>query len=125
MNLKEFPESKLTLIAAKPAGELRSFLFSIPESARMKVLRSIPVPGFRESGAAANHQRVVTFVSELHATGSTRDKALALYPNLWHAWVHSQGQLDSLLNEFDNSDDFVDGSQSNPPNSDLDRSCFE
>src|SRR5207248_2268165 len=37
----------------------------------------------------------------------------------------SNVRLNSVLNEFDNSDDFAESGEALPPNSDLDIACFE
>jgi hypothetical protein len=41
MRLKDFPAQKLDLIAARPAGQLREFLSSIPQRERAHVLVSV------------------------------------------------------------------------------------
>ena len=123
MTPKTFSPEKLDLIAAKSVPELREFLLSIPQPVRDHTLPR--TPGFRKDSPVGLEHRLKQFINDLHGEGDGWRKARSVYPGLWKAWVSSRKHLNSALQGFDNSADFIDSKKVVPANSERDIAVFK
>lgn len=129
MHPKPISKSKKEFILQKEDQEFFDFFNEIERSEYKDFFKQLPqVPGFRPDRRAGIEQRWHKFVQNLKnppRNPNELKKAWDTYELAWVSWVHSHHDLNSLLDGFDNDDDFSEeGKPIHKANSDLDIKCF-
>lgn len=122
MNPKPYPPEKRVSLARKPFEEFEQFFHELPHSGQEELV-SEKRPGFRQGNLAGRVNLRHIWRDAKKPESAPSEKAWAAVGRIWHAWVLSQPPLQTLLERFDNSGDFQDGTPT-PPNTNLDIECF-
>ncbi len=129
MEAKPYPEAKRTVLIGREVSDFIAFLEEITHGKQViqKNLLQYNIPGFRP-GHAPLTQTVQRLRSQLKRERTYPDSARwHAFKNAWKHWVGSHPELNNILSELvDNAADFDENGQCvKPPNSELDRECFE
>ena len=129
MEAKPYPEAKRTVLIGREVSDFIAFLGEITHGKQFiqKNLLQYNIPGFRP-GHAPLTQTVQRLRFQLKRERTYPDSARwHAFKNAWKHWVGSHPELNNILSELvDNAADFDENGQCvEPPNSELDRGCFE
>lgn len=131
MEAKPYPETKRRGLIARSVSDWTAFLGEITQGRQFIEKNLLPqkVPGFRD-GRAPLEQTVPRLISKLRSEKELTHPDSAIwnaFKNAWKHWVGSHPELNNILSELvDNAADFDENGQCiEPPNSELDRGCFE
>ena len=132
MHAKPYPETKRRILIERSVEEIVAFLDEVADSQGRTVLRNQilqrNINGFQPGHAPLNIT-VPMLISKLKREQElTNPDSLnwRKFKDAWKLWVISHIQLNNILHEFDNESDFDENEQCIvPPNSELDRQCFE
>ncbi len=132
MHEKPYPETKRRILIERNVEEFVVFLNEVTDSQGRTILRhqilQRNINGFQPGHAPLNIT-VPILISKLKREQElTNPDSLnwRKFKDAWKFWVISHTQLNNILHEFDNESDFDENEQCIvPPNSELDRQCFE
>lgn len=131
MEAKPYPETKRRVLITQSVSDWTAFLEEITQGKQFiqQNLLQHKVPGFRP-GRAPLEQTVPRLISRLMRKKELTRPDSAIwnaFKNAWKHWVGSHPELNNILSELvDNAADFDENGQCiEPPNSELDRGCFE
>ncbi len=132
MNAKPYPEAKRRLLVKRDVNDFVNFLEGVTDSEgeefiRTQLLQS-NIAGFRP-GRAPLTRTVPMLIQNLRNEQELTNpdsRIWNMFNNAWRCWVGSHQVLNDILLEFDNNADFDENHICiTPPNSELDRKCFE
>ena len=132
MHAKPYPEAKRRILIERSVEDLVAFLEEVTESQGRTFIRNQlleqNVRGF-QPGRTPLNITVPILISKLKKEQELTNPDSHIWDkfnNAWKCWVGSHQELNDILLEIDNNADFDDNQQSIvPPNSELDRKCFE
>ena len=132
MQAKPYPEAKRRILIERDVNDFIAFLEEVTDSegevfVRTQLLQH-NVAGFRP-GRAPLTRTVPILITRLRneqELTNPESRIWDLFKNAWICWVSSHQKLNDILIEFDNIEDFDENLPCiTPPNSELDRQCFE
>ncbi len=132
MHAKPYPEAKRRILIERSVEEFVAFLEEVVDSEGKEFIRTQllqpNVAGFR-SGRAPLTRTVPMLIPHLKDEQELTNPDSRIwdsFKNAWIYWVRSRQKLYDILLEFDNNADFDENHICiTPPNSELDRKCFE
>ncbi len=132
MHVKTYPEAKRRILLERNVEDFVTFLEEVTDSQGRTFIRNRLLPrtvtGFRP-GHAPLTLTVPKFISNLREEQeltNPNSRKWDMFNDAWKSWVVSHGELNNVLLQFDNTEDFDENQQCIvPPNSELDRKCFE
>ena len=132
MHAKPYPEAKRRLLIERSVEDFFAFLEEVTDSQGRTFIRNQllerNVNGFIP-GHAPLTLTVPILISKLKKEQELTNpdsRIWDMFNNAWRCWVGSHQELNNILLEFDNNADFDENQTCiTPPNSGLDRQCFE
>lgn len=135
MEAKPYPEAKRRRLAERAANNPQEFLGFFDEiqgkDSRKRLGEMLPPlkkGGFHKLPLRVKQQarELVHKLTRERDIENTASKAWETFEKVWVFWIQSVSELTRVLSEFDNAADFDENGQCiEPPNSELDRGCFE
>ena len=132
MHAKPYPETKRRQLINQSVEEFVSFLEEVTDSEGREFIRTQLLPqtvtGFRPGNAplTLTVPKLISNLSDEQELTNPDSLIWDKFKNAWICWVSSHQKLNNILLEFNNDSDFDDNQQSIvPPNSELDRQCFD
>ena len=132
MHAKPYPEAKRRILIERDVGDFVTFLNEVTDSQGKTFIRNQllqrSVNGF-QPGHAPPNITVPILISKLKREQELTNpdsRIWDMFNKAWRCWVGSYQELNDILLEFDNNADFDENQTCiTPPNSGLDRQCFE
>ena len=132
MEAKPYPEAKRRILIERDVNDFVAFLEEVTNNHGRTYIRNQllqrSVNGFQPGHAPLNIT-VPILISKLrreHELTNPNSTIWDMFNNAWKCWVGSHRQLNDILLNFDNTADFDENQRCIvPPNSELDRQCFE
>lgn len=122
MKFKDYPQDKRRQIAAFPREEIAKFVLDTPwPKVKPILLRLPPTPGFRPGKKKDLERRLRHYVRRIDRW---TEWDWNMFREIWEAWVQSNDGLASVLERYDNEEDFNGGGNATIPNTRLDVECF-
>jgi hypothetical protein len=123
MDPKPFPPEKRVALAQKSFEEFEQFFHELPRAVQEELIPD-KRPGFRRGSPAGRRVNLQQLWGDAKQPESAHyEQAWDRFGRIWCAWVVSQSPLQRLLEQFDNSCDFQDGTPGSP-NTACDVECF-
>ena len=132
MHVKPYPEAKRRILLERNVQDFVSFLEEVTDSQGRTFIRNRLLPrtvtGFRPGHAplTLTVPKLISNLREEQELTNPNSRKWDMFNDAWKSWVVSHGKLNKVLLQFDNTEDFDENQECIvPPNSELDRKCFE
>ncbi len=132
MQAKPYPEAKRRILLERSVEDFVAFLEEVTDSQGRTFIRNQLLPrtvtGFRPGHAplTLTVPKLISNLREEQELTNPDSPKWGMFNVAWKSWVVSHGELNDVLLQFDNTEDFDENQQCIvPPNSELDRECFE
>ena len=132
MHAKPYPEAKRRQLIERSVEDFVAFLEEVTDNKGREFIRTQLLPrtvtGFRPGHAplTLTVPKLISNLSDEQELTNPDSRIWDMFKNAWICWVSSHQELNEILLEFDNNVDFDENHICiTPPNSELDRKCFE